>query len=109
MCPAGVACDLALTARVVPAPEALALRLVTRVVPGGRQGVVAAAVQLAAALAAKPSLALAGTKRVLQFTRYCTVRSVLHCTICAVHISVVTFLLYCSFLTLEKLQTMYAR
>ncbi|GIL61490.1 hypothetical protein Vafri_15926 [Volvox africanus] len=81
----GVAMDLALTARMVGAAEAHRIGLVSSVVPtvkgastgstsngsssNGRSAVIAAAVQLAAAIASKPQLAAQGTKRVLLHSR----------------------------------------
>ncbi|GFR52635.1 hypothetical protein Agub_g15226 [Astrephomene gubernaculifera] len=83
----GVAMDLALTARTVGAEEARRIGLVSTVVPdnnnggsgggggsgssssNGRGAVVAAAVALAASIAAKPALAVQGTKRVLLHSR----------------------------------------
>lgn len=65
----GRAMDLALTARNVSAKEAAGMGLVTRVVPGGSPGVLAAAAELAASLASKPALAVRGTKRNLLYTR----------------------------------------
>ncbi|MEW5318119.1 MAG: hypothetical protein WDW38_009367 [Sanguina aurantia] len=62
----GAAMHLALTAQTVSAGEALRLGLVSRVVEGsGQEAVRSAGVALAAQMAAKPSLALLGTKRVL--------------------------------------------
>ncbi len=52
----GRAMDLILTGRAVPAPEALAMGLVTRVVPPGRA--LAAALELAQQLAALPQVCL---------------------------------------------------
>ncbi|KAG2433380.1 hypothetical protein HXX76_008441 [Chlamydomonas incerta] len=78
------AMDLALTARTVGAAEAQRLGLVSSVAGagagtgagageagggGGRAAVQAAALQLAAAIAAKPRLAVQGTKRVLLHSR----------------------------------------
>lgn len=60
----GVAADWALTARSVPADEALRAGLVTRVLPT-KAALWAAAEAAAASLAAKSPLAVAGTKRVL--------------------------------------------
>lgn len=60
----GVARELALTARVIPAQEAAQLRLVTSVLPG-REALLAAATAAARSLAAKSPLAVSGTKRVL--------------------------------------------
>ena len=60
----GVAADWALTARSVGADEALRAGLVTQVLPS-RDALWQAAAQVAASLAAKSPLAIAGTKRVL--------------------------------------------
>ncbi|GLI63755.1 hypothetical protein VaNZ11_006828 [Volvox africanus] len=81
----GIAMDLALTARTVGAAEAHRIGLVSSVVPtvkgastgstssgsssNGRCAVIAAALQLAAAIASKPQLAAQGTKRVLLHSR----------------------------------------
>ncbi|MEW5301066.1 MAG: hypothetical protein WDW36_003948 [Sanguina aurantia] len=66
----GAAMHLALTAQTVSAGEALRLGLVSRVVEGsGQEAVRSAGVALAAQMAAKPSLALLGTKRVLLHAR----------------------------------------
>lgn len=63
--------DLALTADTVTAARALSLGLVTRVSGGsGREAVLRDAVELAEGLAAKPALALRGTKRVLLHARW---------------------------------------
>jgi enoyl-CoA hydratase/carnithine racemase len=66
--PAGVAADLALTARVVRAPEAAQLRLVSGCYDS-QAALMTGVMALAVALAAKSPLAIAGTKRVLLHTR----------------------------------------
>lgn len=64
----GAATELALTARDVGGAEAQQLGLVARCLPD-QQALMAAARQLAATLASKPSLALVGTKRVMLHAR----------------------------------------
>nr|GAT60400.1 delta-2 dienoyl-CoA isomerase [Mycena chlorophos] len=61
--------ELAYTARFFSAAEALQLGLVSQVVPGGQEGVVAAALKLAKSIAGKSPVAVAGTKRVLNHSR----------------------------------------
>eukprot|EP00882_Tetradesmus_deserticola_P020717 GHRQ01022385.1.p1 GENE.GHRQ01022385.1~~GHRQ01022385.1.p1 ORF type:complete len:297 (+),score=109.66 GHRQ01022385.1:40-930(+) len=64
----GAAAELALTGRSVPAREAAQLGLVSRVA-GSATNLAAAVMQLAAEIAAKSPLAVAGTKAVLLHTR----------------------------------------
>jgi enoyl-CoA hydratase/carnithine racemase len=64
----GAAAELALTARAVPAAEAAQLGLVSRV-HGSSSELIAAVMKLAADIAAKSPLAVAGTKAVLLHTR----------------------------------------
>lgn len=68
---AGAAMHLALTAQTVMASEALRLGLVSQVVEGsGQEAARIAGLALAVKIAAKPSLAVMGTKRVLLHARY---------------------------------------
>jgi enoyl-CoA hydratase/carnithine racemase len=62
--------DLALTARRVPAAEAQALRLVGGPLYDTPQQLAAGVVAAAKQLAAKPALAVRGTKRILLHTRW---------------------------------------
>jgi enoyl-CoA hydratase/carnithine racemase len=66
--PPGVAADLALTARVVQGPEAQRLGLVSAC-HDTQDSLMAAVLQVAAGIAAKSPLAVAGTKAVLLHTR----------------------------------------
>ena len=66
---ASLAAELALTARPFTAAEALTLGLVSRVVPGSRDAVVAAALVLAREIAAKSPVAVVGTKHLLAHAR----------------------------------------
>ncbi|EIW75976.1 Delta2-dienoyl-CoA-isomerase [Coniophora puteana RWD-64-598 SS2] len=61
--------ELALSARPFSASEAEKLGLVSNVVEGGKNGVVAAALELAKAIASKSPVAVAGTKRLLIHAR----------------------------------------
>ena len=61
--------DLALTARPFSAAEALQVGLVSRVVHGSCDAVVAAALETARVIASKSPIAVFGTKRVLQHAR----------------------------------------
>lgn len=61
--------ELAYTARAFSAPEALSLGFVSKVVPGGRDEVIAAAVELATVIAQKSPIAVAGTKHLLLHAR----------------------------------------
>lgn len=67
-CCTGAAAELALTARVVKGEEAEKLGLVSRCYDS-REQLMAAVVQLAAGIAAKSPLAVAGTKSILLHTR----------------------------------------
>jgi delta(3,5)-delta(2,4)-dienoyl-CoA isomerase len=61
--------ELAYTARVFAAPEALGLGLVSRMVAGGRDAVVREALETAAVIAAKSPVATATTKTFLLHAR----------------------------------------
>ncbi|KAK6984876.1 delta-2 dienoyl-CoA isomerase [Favolaschia claudopus] len=61
--------ELAYTARMFSAEEALRLGLLSNVVAGGREGVVRAALDLAAVIAQKSPVAVSGTKRILTHSR----------------------------------------
>jgi len=61
--------ELAYTARTFSAAEADKLGLVSKVVDGGREGVVKAALELAKSIATKSPVAIAGTKRLLIHSR----------------------------------------
>jgi delta(3,5)-delta(2,4)-dienoyl-CoA isomerase len=61
--------ELAYTARAFSSDEAEKLGLVSRVVEGGRDAVVAAALQLAKDIASKSPVAVTGTKRLLLHAR----------------------------------------
>ncbi|KAG1864485.1 ClpP/crotonase-like domain-containing protein [Suillus tomentosus] len=61
--------ELAYTARMFSSDEAEKLGLVSRVVQGGRDAVVAAALQLAKDIASKSPVAVSGTKRLLLHAR----------------------------------------
>lgn len=65
----GRASELALTARTVSGQEAAAMGLVARCVSGGGEGALSEAISVAKSLAAKPPLAVRGTKRVLLHSR----------------------------------------
>ncbi|EKM60312.1 uncharacterized protein PHACADRAFT_246170 [Phanerochaete carnosa HHB-10118-sp] len=67
--------ELAFTARDFTAPEALQMGLISKVVPGSRDQVIAAALQTAKVIAQKSPIAILGTKRVLQHARDHTVQS----------------------------------
>ncbi|KAG2097241.1 Delta2-dienoyl-CoA-isomerase [Suillus discolor] len=62
-------CELAYTARMFSSEEAEKLGLVSRVIQGGRDAVVAAALQLARDIASKSPVAVSGTKRLLLHAR----------------------------------------
>lgn len=64
----GVAREMALTGRKLGADEALAVRLVNKVLPDA-EAVVAHALEVAAGIAAKSPLAVRGTKTVLNYSR----------------------------------------
>ena len=66
---AGVAMELSLTARKFAAAEALAIGLVSKVLPDD-ESLMSHAENIAAQLAAKSPLAVTGTKRVLLHARY---------------------------------------
>jgi len=61
--------ELAYTARMFTAADAARLGLLSTVVPGARDEVVAAALRLAVAIAAKSPVAVSGTKRILTHAR----------------------------------------
>ncbi|KAJ7605449.1 Delta2-dienoyl-CoA-isomerase [Mycena polygramma] len=61
--------ELAYTARLFSASEAAKLGLLSAVIPGGREGVVKAALDLARIIAAKSPIAVSGTKRILNHAR----------------------------------------
>lgn len=61
--------ELAYSARMFSSDEAEKLGLVSRVVQGGRDAVVAAALQLARDIASKSPVAVSGTKRLLLHAR----------------------------------------
>lgn len=61
--------ELAYTAREFGAEEAARMGLVSRVVRGGRDAVLAAALETAGVIARKSPIAVVGTKRVLQHAR----------------------------------------
>jgi len=61
--------ELAYTARNFSAPEAEKLGLVSRVVPGGRDQVVQAALELAKTITEKSPIAVSGTKRLISHAR----------------------------------------
>ncbi|KAF7798218.1 hypothetical protein EIP86_009435 [Pleurotus ostreatoroseus] len=65
--------ELAYTAREFGADEATRMGLVSRVVPGGRDEVLAAALETAGVIARKSPIAVVGTKRVLLHARDHTV------------------------------------
>ncbi|KAJ7198091.1 Delta2-dienoyl-CoA-isomerase [Mycena pura] len=65
--------ELAYAGATFSAADAARLGLVSRVVPGGRAGVVAAALALARVIAGKSPVAVAGTKRILTHARDHTV------------------------------------
>jgi len=66
---ASLVSEWAFTGRRIPAAEAAASGLVSRVIPGGRAEVVGAAIELAKQVAAHSPIAVIGTKRNLLFTR----------------------------------------
>ncbi|KAJ7134002.1 Delta2-dienoyl-CoA-isomerase [Mycena crocata] len=66
---ASLARELAYTARMFGADEALQLGFLSRVVSGGREGVVKAALDLAGVIASKSPIAVSGTKRILNHSR----------------------------------------
>ncbi|PIL30049.1 hypothetical protein GSI_07961 [Ganoderma sinense ZZ0214-1] len=68
-----LAAELAFTAREFSAAEALTVGLVSRVVDGGRDEVVKAALETAALIAQKPPIAVLGTKKILLHARDHTV------------------------------------
>ncbi|EPQ61372.1 ClpP/crotonase [Gloeophyllum trabeum ATCC 11539] len=72
--------ELALTARTFSAPEALALGLLSRVVDGGRDAVIRAAIDLAQEIAGKSPVAVVGTKRLMLHARDNTVQDNLEYT-----------------------------
>ncbi|CAK5276876.1 unnamed protein product [Mycena citricolor] len=61
--------ELAYTSRFFTASDALRLGLLSTVVPGGKDEVVKAALELAAEIASKSPLAVSGTKRILNHAR----------------------------------------
>ncbi|KAL1728073.1 ClpP/crotonase-like domain-containing protein [Schizophyllum commune] len=61
--------ELALSGRTFSAQEAQQLGFVSRIVPGSRAEVITAALDLAKGIAAKPPIAVAGTKRLLNHAR----------------------------------------
>ncbi|KAJ7451317.1 Delta2-dienoyl-CoA-isomerase [Mycena latifolia] len=61
--------ELAYTARPFPAADAARLGLLSHVIPGSRDEVVSAALELAGTIAAKSPVAISGTKRVLLHAR----------------------------------------
>ncbi|KAJ6550229.1 ClpP/crotonase-like domain-containing protein [Mycena capillaripes] len=61
--------ELAYTSRLFSVSEATQLGLLSRVVPGGREGVVKAALDLAGIIAGKSPIAVSGTKRILTHSR----------------------------------------
>ncbi|KAJ7453259.1 Delta2-dienoyl-CoA-isomerase [Mycena galericulata] len=61
--------ELAYTSRLFSASEAERLGLVSTVVPGGREEVIAAALKLAGVIANKSPIAVSGTKRILTHSR----------------------------------------
>ncbi|KAJ6478024.1 Delta2-dienoyl-CoA-isomerase [Mycena vulgaris] len=65
--------ELAYTARPFSAADAERLGLVSRVVPGGRAEVIAAALELAGVIARKSPIAVSGSKRILLHARDHTV------------------------------------
>lgn len=77
--PGGIVRELALTGRKMEADEALRWGLVSRVLPS-RDAAIDAAVQLAAAIAAKSPMAAAGTKRALNHQRGQSVEAGLRAT-----------------------------
>ncbi|KAK4054289.1 hypothetical protein OIO90_003522 [Microbotryomycetes sp. JL221] len=66
--------ELALTARNFDTKEAQTLGLVSKVVPGGRQGVLDAALETAKLIASKSPIAVIGTKHILNYSREHTVQ-----------------------------------
>jgi delta(3,5)-delta(2,4)-dienoyl-CoA isomerase len=75
--------ELALTARNFGPSEALTLGLVSKVVPGGREGVLAAALETAKVIASKSPIATLGTKHLLNYSREHTVQEGLdYCKVC---------------------------
>jgi delta(3,5)-delta(2,4)-dienoyl-CoA isomerase len=61
--------ELAYTSRLFDAREAERLGLLSAVVPGGREGVVRVALDLAEVIAQKSPVAVSGTKRILAHAR----------------------------------------
>lgn len=61
--------ELAYTARTFSSDEALRLGLVSRVVDGGREAVIGAALRLAEEIASKSPIAVSGTKHLLLHAR----------------------------------------
>lgn len=61
--------EVAFTARDFDATEALQMGLISKIVPGGRDEVVRAALETARIIAQKSPIAVIGTKRVLQHAR----------------------------------------
>ncbi|KAM0789655.1 hypothetical protein ACM66B_000457 [Microbotryomycetes sp. NB124-2] len=66
--------ELALTARNFGTDEASQLGLVSKVVPGGREGVLKAALETAKLIASKSPIAVIGTKHILNYSREHTVQ-----------------------------------
>ncbi|KAJ7910407.1 Delta2-dienoyl-CoA-isomerase [Mycena leptocephala] len=61
--------ELAYTSRIFSASEAAQLGLVSRIVPGGQENVVRAALEVADIIARKSPIAVSGTKRLLTHSR----------------------------------------
>ncbi|KAJ6478989.1 Delta2-dienoyl-CoA-isomerase [Mycena sanguinolenta] len=61
--------EFAYTSRLFSAPDAERLGLLSRIVPGGREEVVQAALDLAKEIAGKSPIAVSGTKRILTHAR----------------------------------------
>ncbi|KAJ7134101.1 ClpP/crotonase-like domain-containing protein [Mycena filopes] len=61
--------EVAYTARLFSADEAARMGLLSTVVPGGREEVIAAALKLAGVIASKSPIAVSGTKRILLHSR----------------------------------------
>ncbi|KAJ7076614.1 Delta2-dienoyl-CoA-isomerase, partial [Mycena crocata] len=66
---ASLARELAYTSRIFSAEDALQLGLLSRVVPGGRDEVIKAALDLARTIARKSPIAVSGTKHLLNHSR----------------------------------------